>query len=627
MEIKPLLKLVEALLIQRGILPGTLDNHGEQIPDNLLINRLSDTGGITFGLPNDQTPLFSVDRVGIPKGTEGHIVITGGSGSGKSTGIATPTMESYKGPMVVTDIKGELSKIYSRLYAKGTTTRPFIIFDLTEPKSPSYDPFLLLHRDDERNLEANLKDIVKSILPDIPGDTQPFWRETAQSLFHASLRYYYLLGLTFIEAVIEIVSTPIAELIKTLKSSDDLGVLNAMRDISSAKEEQLASISMELRNALADIANDDYICHAFSARDNSFTWEDLEENVIFLCIPAEKIDAWGKTIALMYKQLFRYLERRPEKYSQKGRNREQILLLMDEFPRFGRIEGMASAMATLRSKGVTICLMIQSLAQLDELYGENGRRIILDNCPYKAILSANDPDTQKYLSDLAGTIPSLQWGASVNLNRKFRITGYGGQINSSEKPFIQPHKLAFLEDVLLITPHGVYQIGKIPPTHLEHPSTIHDFAQRMFFPHKVAKIPEEVTMMSIESIEARKKQADEKARSAEQSKRKKLQENDKRRNHLIGEIFTKRFPSVKSLEPGSGAHNEREFAELEAFLYLLSLETELLVDLEARAKDLVATDPNGDWRNSPPAETSPSICEESTYTSEEDLDQERSLSR
>ena len=100
-------------------------------------------------------------------------------------------------------------------------------------------------------------------------------------------------------------------------------------------------------------------------------------------------------ITLMYKQLFRYLERRPEKYSQEGRNCEQILLLMDEFPRFGRIEGMDSAMATLRSKRVSICLMIQSLAQLDELYGKNGRRTILDNCSYKVILGANDPETTK----------------------------------------------------------------------------------------------------------------------------------------------------------------------------------------------------------------------------------------
>ena len=184
--INQFLNFGKALLIQRGILPGAIDNRWTPIPSNLLINRCSDTGGITFALPNNQTPLFFVHRVGIPQGAEGHIVIIGGSGSGKSSGIAAPTMESYKGPMVVTDIKGELSKIYSRLYAKGTATRPFIIFDPTDPKSPCFDPFIFLRSDDRRNLEANLEDIVKVILPDIPGSIDKYWRESAQSLLFRS---------------------------------------------------------------------------------------------------------------------------------------------------------------------------------------------------------------------------------------------------------------------------------------------------------------------------------------------------------------------------------------------------------------------------------------------------------
>ena len=90
--INQFLNFGKALLIQRGILPGAIDNRWTPIPSNLLINRCSDTGGITFALPNNQTPLFFVHRVGIPQGAEGHIVIIGGSGSGKSSGIAAPTI-------------------------------------------------------------------------------------------------------------------------------------------------------------------------------------------------------------------------------------------------------------------------------------------------------------------------------------------------------------------------------------------------------------------------------------------------------------------------------------------------------------------------------------------------------
>ena len=621
MSIYPFLNFGKTLLIQRGKWPSAIDNRWTPIPNDLLIDRFRDTGGITFGLSNSQTSFFAAYRVGIPQGAEGHIVIIGGSGSGKSSGIAAPSMESYKGPMVVTDIKGELSRLYSQLYAKGTATRPFIIFDPTDPKSPCYDPFIFLRKDDGRNLEANLEDIVKAILPDIPGNIDKFWRESAQSLLYSALRYYYCLGLSFIEAVIEISSTPTSKLIKTLESNGDSDVLNGVRDFSLLKSEQQSSFGREIRNALRDLANDDYICHAFSARESSFTWQDLEEKVIFLSIPTDKIDALGKMITLMYKQLFRYLERRPEKYSQEGRDCEQILLLMDEFPRFGRIEGMASAMATLRSKGVSICLMIQSLAQLDKSYGEKERQIILDNCSYKVILGANDPETQKALSNLAGTTPSLQWGASVNLNQKLRVTGYSVQLHDSEEPFIRPHELAFLKDVILLTPYGVYQVAKIPPICQYYLiGDIYGLVNPTVSASEAEHASKEVTMITKENI---KKQADEKLRAAETTQRKSQQTADKRRNFLIGAMFAKYFPSVKSLTPGSAAQNDEEFAELEAFFYLLSLETELLEDLEIKAKDLVDTEPNGQWRDLPADEAASVIPGEFTYTLADDSAQRR----
>ena len=125
------------------------------------------------------------------------------------------------------------------------------------------------------------------------------------------------------------------------------------------------------------------------------------------------------------------------------------------------------------------------------------------------------------------------------------------------------------------------------------------------------------------SLEERTKQADKKLRTAETTQRKSQQNADKRRNFLVGAMFTKYFPSVKSLTPGSTAQNDEEFAELEAFFYLLSLETELLEDLETKAKDLVDTEPNGQWRNLSAGEAASVIPGESTYTLADDTAQRR----
>lgn len=55
-----------------------------------------------------------------------------------------------------------------------------------------------------------------------------------------------------------------------------------------------------------------------------------------------------------------------------------------------------------RPEGAEILVILQSLAQLDDCYGEDIRRVIIDNCAYKLVLSVTDDKAQKALSDLAG---------------------------------------------------------------------------------------------------------------------------------------------------------------------------------------------------------------------------------
>lgn len=110
----------------------------------------------------------------------------------------------------------------------------------------------------------------------------------------------------------------------------------------------------------------------------------------------------------MYTQLIRHLERRPDKYSEIGEKNAPILLLMDEFARFGKLNAITDALATLRSKNVNIFLFIQSMAQLDKIYGEYDRRTFFDCCSYKIILRINDAESQQYISNLIGTHITLK---------------------------------------------------------------------------------------------------------------------------------------------------------------------------------------------------------------------------
>lgn len=446
------------------------DQAWDNIPKQIRLNTRA-APGICFGY---KSALGTGQYVGMPQGEEGNILIIGGNGSGKSAGIAKPTLYFWHGAICVTDIKGELSDFYKELYQQGLVKRPFKVFDPMQTDCPGYDPFYWLIQDEEYNLINNIRELALAIIPTPHDVREPFWIESEQSIFTAALLYCFKLGLNFSDSIRWITSSTVTELISKILETGDEIMKIILGDISNLKPEILADIDRGLRNKLLIFTIDPYISNAFRgirAGADCFTWDNLNEFNIFLRIPADKIEQWSGVINLMYTQLIRHLERRHDKYSPQGENNVQTLLLMDEFARFGKMEIIANAMSTLRSKSVNICLVLQSLAQLDKLYGEYDRRIILDNCQYQAILRANDADTQECISRLIGTHISMQRGKSEILDDFGETTGYSNQSTEIREPIIFPHELSTLKDILLLTPYGFCCVDKIQLHNnlLDHP--------------------------------------------------------------------------------------------------------------------------------------------------------------
>lgn len=469
------------------------DDHNDdnKIPEQLRLKVGRDSGFFFGGLGQHKKTGF----VGMPQGEEGNIIVIGGNGSGKSTGIAMPTLRLWSGATCATDIKGELSRHYADLYYKGLVTRPYIVFDPMDEEGPGYDPFDLLIRDDETLLVSNVRDIVRTIHPVMPDDHQPFWAKTEQDIFAAALLYYFKLGLSFSEAITYIMAQPISTLCEELLEDSDIHMKILLGEVTSIKPETRANFDRGLRNDLSQLATDPYISHAFRGRREGaacFTWEDLDRYNIFLRIPADKIEQWGSAINLMYAQMIRYFERKPEKHTIAGENNIQTLVLMDEFPRFGKLEMITNAVTTLRSKNVNICLMVQSLAQLDKIYGECDRRIILDNCQYQAVQRANDAETQRYLSDQIGTDVHEQQSEGWSYDKDMGFSGGSTNISEIRKPRIFPHELSTLRDILLLTPYGFCRVEKLRPDS--------EPANRILYPapRKWATDEENVTIVSID---------------------------------------------------------------------------------------------------------------------------------
>ena len=306
--------------------------------------------------------------VGMRQGEEGNICIIGGNGSGKSTGIAKPTLLTWTGAIIATDIKGELSSTYKRLCQVGFAQRDYLIFDPTDPESVSYDPFGMITNEADRF--SIIQEIVSCIIKKPPISADLFWVNAERSILTAALLYYEIHGLSFSQSIDMILVQSVSELCKNITLDGDNQIKAILGEISEMKETTLASIVRGLRDSLSLLATDKCINHAFRGHREGakcFTWKDADKYNIFLKIPGEKVDQWSCAVNLMLTQLIRYLSGRPECYTEHGRDNAPLLLLLDEFPRFGKIEGVANSMSTLRSKKVNFCLFVQSIAQIEKI--------------------------------------------------------------------------------------------------------------------------------------------------------------------------------------------------------------------------------------------------------------------
>ncbi len=415
---------------------------GYNIPSSLIFNP-SYESAFFFGKTPDGKPVGKSIHV------DGHIAVFGGSGSGKTTGIAIPNMKTWNGAIFSFDFKGDLINQTGR-------TRKKILYLLRGADNKHwYDPFYLLRQDGNDDLVQNARELAHAIIPLPSKVPDPFWIKAARNILTSGIVYYFRLGASFIEAMMEIRTTKMSVLLEKF-SQDNLAAVCLDPDLDT-NPKLLSSVSNELRNYIAVFVEDSLIRDVFSPSEDEskklIRWEELAFGYsIFIRVDQSRLDQWTAVMRLMIVQLIRTLERRPEKYDPTSHKCFPTLLMLDEFPQYGKIDPITSALKILRSKDVTIAIFCQSLADLDVTYGKDIRSTILDNCPYKVILNSSDADTQRYFSELVGTTKHPSRGFTANYDKSGKPSGYSVTINEARVPIIQPHEFASLQDIVLLHP-------------------------------------------------------------------------------------------------------------------------------------------------------------------------------
>lgn len=412
---------------------------------------------------------------------DGNILIVGGPGSSKTTGFALTSLGTWTGRIIALDIKGNGGDMVSPWFdinrGKGKRLK---VFNPTMEYSSGYDPYAFLQYDGEENLIHNARDLALAILPTPPGVAENrVWIKLAQNLLTGAILYYYELGATFNQTMLAVQKYSVEDLVtKILEGTSKEAKFEMIHGrntsaemfiskLRNLKPEILAGIGMDFGEFIT-LAVDPLVRSAFCTEEKKdiINWNDFisDEDVydVILQIPENKLEQWEPMTTLMINQLTKTLERRADKHSTLGKTLLPVLIMLDEFPRLGTCHAIKNGLATLRSRGITFALFIQTLAQLDERYGVNGRREILGCCSYKVLINVMEPDDQEYFSRLIGTVKVGQRSISASLSKDREVLGYSSTLSEARERAVEPEELGALEaDFILLTPKGFCRVSKV----------------------------------------------------------------------------------------------------------------------------------------------------------------------
>lgn len=413
--------------------------------------------GVFFGIDNRGRKAYKTEE------QEGHILIVGGSGSGKSTSVIIPSLRDYRNNIVAIDVKGELSKTVEEYGFRDGKKQ--LIINPKNVNSAKYNPLWEISGKSFQEKIKILNRIAYFIFTESEG-SDPFWTQAARMLFLGLMAYYAgYKNYEFTESIENIlinlnqenIKSIVEEIQKELEIRPELlDIIKFLGQFCDMNASTYTSITGNLAVKLHNLDNSRELKNnVFTGNGEVVDFEELLKNEtdIYLQIEEQDLSIYGDFVALFLGQLLDFFQERQE-YNQ------EILILIDELPRLGKIEGLQNSLSTLRSKRISIVCVIQSLAQLNKLYGKETAKIIIDNCQYLAILSATEKESAEYFACLVGKYDAKTETTTIGKNNKKSVTR-----SLTEKFEFPPETLRVLPSknrLILLNPEGQFLLNKQP---------------------------------------------------------------------------------------------------------------------------------------------------------------------
>ena len=384
-----------------------------------------------------------------------NVLVIGGSGSGKTRYFLKPNLmqcdsEKYPCSFVVTDPKGTVAvECGSLLLKRGYRIK--ILNTINFRKSMRYNPFVYIHA------EKDILKLVTCLIANTTGNAKggdDFWVKAETLLYTALIGYIHyeapeeertfntlvsMINSMEVREDDEEFQNPVDILFEQLKekSPDHFAVRQYEKyKLAAGKTAKSILISCGARLAPFDIEE---LRNLTSEDELQLDTIGDKKTALFL-IMSDNDDTFNFLISMVYTQLFNLLcEKADDFYG--GRLPVHVRCLIDEAANIGQIPKLEKLMATIRSREISACLILQAQSQLKALYKDNADTII-GNCDASIFLGGKEPTTLKELSTSLGkeTIYSYNTGESQGREKSYSLN-----YQKLGKDLLSPDELAVMD--------------------------------------------------------------------------------------------------------------------------------------------------------------------------------------
>ena len=339
-----------------------------------------------------------------------NVLVVGGSGSGKTRFWLKPNLLQCHSSYVVTDPKGSIVvECGNALLKKGYKLK--ILNTINFSKSMHYNPFAYVHS------EKDILKLVTTLMTNTKGEGSggdPFWEKSERLLLTALIAYLHY------EAPVEEQNfATLLEMLNTMQVlEDDEEYQNPVdllfEELAKKKPNSFAGRQYKLYK-LAAGKTAKSILISCGARLAPFDIQELRDLTMYdelqldtlgdkktalFLIMSDTDSTFNFLISMVYTQLFNLLcDKADDVYG--GKLPIHVRCLIDECANIGQIPNLEKLVATIRSREISACLVLQARSQLKAIYKDNADTIV-GNMDSQIFLGGSEPTTLKDLSEMLG---------------------------------------------------------------------------------------------------------------------------------------------------------------------------------------------------------------------------------